>query len=294
MFSKRPDGVRTKGLDYFARMLPFIMNKRYDASNLVTQYIPYETVKEYIKTKRQEDKHISFMTIILASYVRALKKHPMINRFVMNGYIYDRKGIWISFVVLRPEGETVVKIPFDGDETLFEVDERLNEYIEKARAGVEPTLADKIMENIFAVPLIPRFVVGLLKWLDRINCLPKSIIDGSPMHTSLFFTNLASIKLEPVYHHIYDFGTTTVFFALGNKFKKLELDKEKNVVEKEYFPIKIVTDERICDGVAYARAINDFKKLVMHPEVLEKKMERGKMIKIKKNIFSSSKKSDKT
>lgn len=58
---------------------------------------------------------------------------------------------------------------------------------------------------------IPTFILKLavnsLIFLDKINLLPKSIIDNSPFHSSIFVTNVGSIGLDTIYHHIYNFGT---------------------------------------------------------------------------------------
>lgn len=40
-------------------------------------------------------------------------------------------------------------------------------------------------------------------------------MDALPFHTSLFVTNMASIGMTRVYHHIYNFGDTTMFLSLG-------------------------------------------------------------------------------
>ena len=95
------------------------------------------------------------------------------------------------------------------------------------------------------------------------------IIDALPFHTSLFVTNMASIRMNYVYHHIYDFGTTSVFVSIGKKESKLDMDREGNVFKKNVLPLGIVIDERICSGAAYARGFNYFERLLKNPECLE-------------------------
>ncbi len=57
---------------------------------------------------------------------------------------------------------------------------------------------------------------GLVKLMDRCGLLPRKIIDLSPFHTSLFITNLASINTEAIFHHCYEFGTTSVFVCMAS------------------------------------------------------------------------------
>ena len=60
-------------------------------------------------------------------------KRQRLNRFVMNGQIYARKGIFISMAIkrsLKDHGEeTTVKFAFTGKETIFEVNDIINRTI---------------------------------------------------------------------------------------------------------------------------------------------------------------------
>lgn len=59
-------------------------------------------------------------------------------------------------------------------------------------------------------------------FLDKHGILPKAIIKASPFHTSAFLTNVASLGIDAIYHHLYDFGTTGIFLAMGKR-KKLHI-----------------------------------------------------------------------
>jgi hypothetical protein len=118
--------------------------------------------------------------------------------------------------------------------------------------------ADSIVKAIMSVPLLPSAIVSLIKGLDRIGLLPGAIIDASPFHTSLFFTNMASLRTAPVFHHLYAFGTTGTFIALG-----------MTPGERRSFTLNISTDERIASGSTLARAFRFLSHLITHPERLE-------------------------
>ena len=94
-----------------------------------------------------------------------------------------------------------------------------NEKIKRAIAANEKTeqsnSTDHFARFMFSVPGLPRFVVGLAYFLDKHGLLPRKVIDLSPFHTSLFITNLASIKTSYIHHHCYEFGTTSVFVCMG-------------------------------------------------------------------------------
>ena len=75
-----------------------------------------------------------------------------------------------------------------------------------------------------------RLFMRIARFLDRHNCLPKSLIKASPFHTSVFVTNLKSLKLDAIHHHLYEFGTCSLFIAMGKEKMTpvVEGNKENN------------------------------------------------------------------
>ena len=165
--------------------------------------------------------------------------------------------------------ETAIKVKFRGDETIFEIKDKMNEEIVKNRKASESNVTDKLCNLLLSVPFLPGTAVGFIRWLDKWGLLPKWIIDASPFHTSMFITNMASIRMGYVYHHIYDFGTTSVFISMGQKEAQVKLDKENNPVVKNVMPLGVVIDERICSGAEFSLAFSVFDKFLKHPELLE-------------------------
>ena len=120
----RPDGTRVKNASAIVSALPYIMPRRYDAHDYITEYAEMEPMRRYIQSKRREGVRISYMALILAAYFKAYQQNPKINRFIMNSKIYQRNHFCVSFVILktRADGtpdETSVKIFFeDGDDVI--------------------------------------------------------------------------------------------------------------------------------------------------------------------------------
>ena len=104
--------------------------------------------------------------------------------------------------------------------------------------------------------------------------MPGAIRRASPFHTSVFITDIGSLGIKPIYHHLYDFGTTSIFIAFGAKEEEQVLDEAGRVVVRRSVGLKIVNDERICDGHYYASAFKYTLKLLLHPERLEVSPER--------------------
>ena len=81
-------------------------------------------------------------------------------------------------------------------------------------------------------------------------------------------TNLASIRTNHIYHHIYDFGTTSLALAMGN-LREVPKRKKGEIVFERCMPIGLVMDERIASGAYFAMAFRKFRKLLENPTLLE-------------------------
>lgn len=148
--------------------------------------------------------------------------------------------------------------------------EEVNKAIEENKKEQNSNETDKTARLIMICPgFIVKFIVCFLTKLDYYGFMPKVINKVSPFHASVFITDLGSLGIQLVYHHIYEFGTTSVFISFGSKQKQALFDENNNLVNKKYVSVKVVSDERIVDGYYYASAFKPFKRLIENPERLE-------------------------
>ena len=275
MFGKRPDGRILRNLEPMEQIMPYILKKRYDSMNMFEDTLPCEPWDNYIKEKAEQGIKITYMDIFIAGIVRLMALRPQLNRFVMNGKIYARPKIWVSFVVhpTLADGSvgTTIKLCFEGTESLPEVAAKIDQAVKKEttqREGENDT--DKLMR--FLMKAIPGFliklVINVLMWMDRHNLLPKAIVELSPFHTSFFITNLKSLGINHIYHHTYEFGTTGLFFAMG-KEKMVPVVKAGEIVNEKHMGFGLVSDERFCDGLYFALSLRLFKKYMKNPAILD-------------------------
>lgn len=276
MFGKRPDGRVIKNLDPIQQIMPYVMKTRNDAMNMYEDTFPCEPMDAYVKKMADEGIKISYMHIIIAALVRLLAIRPQLNRFIMNGKIYARPKIWISFVVhptLKDESAgTTIKLCFEGTETIREVAEIVNAAIEKETTKREgENDIDKLLRVLMKrIPgFMIKFVINTLMWMDKHNILPKFIVELSPFHTSMFITNLKSLGINHVFHHTYNFGTTGLFFAMG-KEKTIPVIKKNEIVPEKHMGFGMVSDERFCDGLYFALSLRQLRKIMRNPSCLEK------------------------
>lgn len=267
----RADGKRLRNTDPMYTVAAHIMNKRVDAMNMITIDIPYDPMQNYLNEKRKQGINLSHMAIIVAAYLRTAAEYPQLNRFIVNSKAYARNEWAIAMVVLKggeADNGTMSKMYFENTDTIFDVDKKINEYVTANRETPEKNGTEKIIKFLLSVPGLLRWGVRLFKLLDRYGLLPKFIIDMSPFHNSLVISNLISIRTNHIYHHCYEFGTTSVFITMGNL---REVPKRKNgeIIFERSIPLGVVMDERICSGSYFAMAFRKMRKYLKNPELLE-------------------------
>ena len=290
MFGFRADGKKVKNLDPIQRMMPHIMVSRADAQNSTSYDFPCEPIDAFIKKEYEKGEKYNYMHILIAAIVRGTALFPRINRFICHGRIYARNCIQISFLVkkvLSPDAaDATIKIDFTGHESLPEIRDKINEVIQK-NVTLDTKNGTDTMARLFS--LVPNFMisilVGLLKFADMHGLLPKAVLDLLPFHCTAFVTNLKSIKGPSIYHHVYNFGNTGMFFAMGKESQQPVVRNGEIVVGK-LLPIRIVTDERFCDGFYFVNAFNKLRDLMTHPETMMERLEELPQDTVVKHAYS--------
>lgn len=277
MFGLRPDGKKVKDLDPIQRIMPHIMKHRHDSQNLTSYDCPCEPFDAFIKQELSEGVSYNYMHLVIAGIVRTTALFPRINRFIMNGRIYNHNNIQVSFVVKKglsaEAADTTVKLEFTGKETISEVREKVNAAIIANNNMDANNGTDKLVRLLTFTPnVLISLMVGTIKLLDKHGLLPNAILKVSPFHTSAFVTNLKSIKGPSIFHHLYDFGTTGMFFAMGKEALVPVVSGGQVVVGKR-MPLQIVTDERFCDGFYFVSAMKKLRELLSNPSLMKKPLE---------------------
>lgn len=286
-FGDRNDGFLVRNLDPMGKLIPYIMRSKSDSWVLFEDRIDITHTQEFLHTMRKSEiPGLTLYHIVFAAIVRTYSQVPELNRFIQRNNIYARNEMKGSMVVMkgmqRDSERTTIMPRFEMDATLPEVVkeiESLANPIDRTKKVAEDENRNDFDKLELALALIPgwliRFVFTLLKLLDRYGLIPRKITSLSPFHSSFFITNMGSIGMQPVYHHIYEFGTISIFGAIGSKETVHEIDREGNIRRKTYLNMKFVVDERICDGFVYAIGFKHIKSGISKPEQL---MERPKEV----------------
>ena len=274
MFGRRPDGRRIKGIDPIMRITPYVMPMRCDAQVFLKHRADLEVLHDYVRRQRLEKgEQISYMQIIVAAYVRAVSRNPQVNRFIVNKQLFARNNCSCAFTILKDphdieKGEAVVKIRFDLTDTIYDVRDRMEAAIAANRIDQPPGFVEKLVNGLFAFPGLATVAVALVGLLDRYGIAPAVLMEELPFYVGMYITNVASLKVQDVNHHLYNWGNVGIFIGMGLEERSAVVEQGQTRM-KRFLPLGATIDERVCSGAYYARFLRDIRRYLKHPELLE-------------------------
>lgn len=273
-FGDRKDGRRVRTMSPMSYVIPYIMRTRNDTQNQIADTIDITEADKFLREMRAKGyKSISVLHVFIAAYIRAISMRPGINRFCSGQKIYHRNTIEINMAVKKEMSldapDTMIKVRFEPTDTITDVYEKFNAVVEKATAEGSNTDFDKTARWLTRLPgILFRGTVRLLEFLDYHGWLPQALLDVSPFHGSMIITSMGSLGIPPIYHHLYNFGNLPVFISYGLKYHKNVMNANGAVERRTMIDVKVVTDERICDGFYFASALKLIRKFVASPALL--------------------------
>ena len=272
----RRDGTLLRDIDSMHIIMPMIYPNRCDNEAFISERIDLTNVDAYIAKRNAENPVFKFTLfhLIVAAILKVIVLRPKLNRFIANKNLYQRKELSASFVIKKQfndaSEEGMAFIRANGDSTLDTLREDLYKQITHVKKGG----TDSTMDAMEFLKKLPRFVVkffiALMRWCDRHGIVPKSLIASDPYYSSGILSNLGSIKLRSGYHHLTNWGTTSLFVVVGEMKKRPFYDDEGNAEFRNSVDLGLTIDERLADGYYYSKSVRMLKYILEHPECLEK------------------------
>ncbi len=268
----RNDASRAEGIKIYNRVFPYLMKRRTDSLVYHTVQVDMTKALGYIREKNRKagERKYHIFDLIMAALVRTFALKPELNRFIARSEFWQRNEISFSFVVKRSrtqEGEERnAVVTFERDMVFEQVAAMMRETINRTRSADESG-EERVLSLFFKLPKFLRLLtVSLLRFLDKHGRYPASLRRIDALHSSAFVANLGSINIPKApYHHLYDWGTTSVFISFG----KLERRTGREGQVKEILDFGITVDERIADGYAFMQAMVVLRNLLENPQLLE-------------------------
>lgn len=277
---KRNDAKMVYDIPTFNRIFPFLMKRRCDA--LVYHTCEFDVTKtvEYIRAynAKKPEFRLKFFYVFCAALMRTIAMRPELNRFIASYRYWQRDELSMNFVVKESftddAPETSNPLVFNPYMTLMEYAKVIDDYINKSRnLSEEDNFTDETIRFFMHFPVwIISLVVRLAHLLDRRGKAPSLLREADGLHTSVFVSNLGSIGIigGSPQHHLYEWGTTSLFVTLGGLERKREFDEDGKVISsKETIKVGCTVDERITSGFYFVKSMIYFQELLNNPQLLE-------------------------
>lgn len=276
----RKDGYRLRGIDSMHAIAPMIMPNRTDNEAVMTETLDITALNNYLENKNLSESEFkyTFFHVILAALAKTVVLRPRMNRFYVGPKFFERKDIVFSFVVKKKfeddahEALAIVKIDKDSDVSPIEqIHKKVKKFVFSVRRDNKKDSTSDIMDKLVtALPTpILKFVFNVLKWLDYHGLYPTFLMRDDPYFSTVFVSNLGSIKMKANYHHLANWGTNSFFVIIGEKHRKAFETADGGIEFREVIDLGLTIDERIADGVYFAKSLKIFRELIAHPELLE-------------------------
>jgi len=273
--SDRRDGVRLK-LGGFEKIWNCLKSKRSENEVHILKDIDVTELKKYYDEKKKDNEKLTYFHLFATAVSKIVYNKPLLNRFVINGNKYERNELTLSFVAKTQftddANELFTVLRIDKEDNLLSISDKIVGDVKKIRNN-EGSATDDFMDSLKHFPkFMIRFIVMVIKFLDNHDMLPKSLTDGSIYHSSVLLSNLGSIHCDGIYHNLTNFGTNSIVVTIGEIKEEVKIiDGE---IEKRYIcQFGITLDERIADGVYFAKCVNLLGYILGNPELLEDRVD---------------------
>jgi hypothetical protein len=269
MFGRRADARPVENLSPMRRFMPYISPRRNDSVFYMFQDIEVEAALEFLEKKNRErppERRMTLFHLFLRSTAQAMWLRPGVNRFVKGGRLWQREGVWLTFSAKREIRDgapmiTVKKRFHPESETLEEMVDSIHQKLAFGRSGGQ-TRSDKEMSLLLRLPVpVVGWLMRLAGALDRFGLLPRSMIEPDPLFTSVFMANLGSIDYPAGFHHLWEYGTCSIFGVMG----RIEPGPEG----RRRMRVAWTYDERIEDGLYSYYSLEGIRERIESPELLE-------------------------
>lgn len=280
-FGDRRDGRKVRDLDGMHGIMLEVMPKRCDSDVYINVEIDVTNLIKYVETykKKNPDKKITFFHAFATAFGKVIYNRPLMNRFIINRTHYDRNDVVLAFVAKVAfqdnSEEMMININVDKDDNIFTIRDKIAARVAKVR-NTKTSTDDKRSGTNNIVDVVGHFpkglrklVVRILQFFDRHDLLPNSIMEDNLYYSTAILSNLGNLGIGSIYHHLTDFGTSSILATMGRIHKKTIVDKNGKTKIIDVCDFGVNLDERIADGYYFAKSLQLLEYILANPKLLE-------------------------
>lgn len=272
----RKDGRLIRDIDSMHFIMPIIYPNRCDNEAFISERIDLTAAERFLEEKNAANPEYkyTFFQLIVAALIKTITLRPKMNRFIANKNIYQRNEVSASFVIKKQFAdeakEGLAFIHATDNTTLDEIHDEIYRQVTSCRGGKQDSTSDA-MDMFKRMPrFLAKALINIICVLDRHGKVPRSLIETDPYYSSIVLTNLGSIGMHSGYHHLTNWGTNSLFAAIGEKKERPFYNDDGTSHMRQSVDIGITIDERLADGYYYSKTVKLLKYLLENPEFLNK------------------------
>jgi pyruvate/2-oxoglutarate dehydrogenase complex dihydrolipoamide acyltransferase (E2) component len=265
---RRPDGDLVRDESPVRRIMPYLMRTRNESVVYHDTTYRIAAARAWLRAyNRAHQPRATLFHLLAYACAVVLEARPRLNRFISGGRIYQRRGVAISFVAKKEFTDAgagvTVKVPLTPGQPFRPFSERISGLVNEARQ-----IERRVDQEVGLIMRLPGPVitglVALARGLDRWNLFPWFMIKDDPMYASLFLANLGSVGVSDAYHHLFEYGTVSLFGAVSAPRPHPFVEKDRVVVD-DGLSVRWSFDERIDDAYSCARSLLLVQQILEDP-----------------------------
>lgn len=275
----RKDAYLVRESDPMHIFMPYMLKNRADNEAVLNEKTDLTAVMKYLEEKNKDNPEFKYTLfhVFCAAVAKVMTLRPKMNYFYSGYRLYEKKDLVLAFTVKKKftdaSPETLAIVNIDRNSEVPPI-EQIHEKIKKIVYGVrKENKTDGATDTMAILGKLPRWLLRIVVWImntmEYYGILPSFLLDVDPYHSSVFLSNLGSIKMNANYHHLANWGTNSFFVVIGEKHKYPVYDENGNMEFHECVDLGLTIDERIADGVYFAKSIRMLRTILQKPEILD-------------------------
>jgi hypothetical protein len=271
MLRHRPDGDLVRDVPPTKAIMPYLMRGRNESAVYFEQRVAMRNADRFTRAfnEAHPETPVGIQHLVMWAITQVLDQFPTMNRFIVGGRLYQRRGIWFTYSAKRSlKGSSpliVVKRQFDPQEPFEEMVVDMARQLHEDKFGSGISQSDAEAALILRLPGIGRrLVLAAGRFGDAFGLLPAAMIDPDPMYASAFFANLASLGMDACYHHLYEYGSIGIFCVIGRATTDPG-SPTSGPDRRRTITLRWTFDERVEDGLVAGYALKRAKQILEDP-----------------------------
>ncbi len=272
----RFDAKYLKDIDSMHFIMPFMYPDRCDNQAFFSFQIDLTNLEEYIKEKNKDnpDYKYNMYQCIVTAVLKTVTLRSKLSMFIHDRKMYKRNEVSAAFTVKQEfadnGGEVLCFIHSKPEWTIDDVHNEMRRQLLKLKNKGYVDESTGFMDKFNKIPkFISRPVLRFVCWLEKHSMIPTALIETDPYHSSVVLANLGSIGLPEGYHHLTNWGTTSMFLVVGQSGRMPFFENDK-VEFRNGVKFGFTVDERIADGYYFSKSIKMMQLFLQQPELLDR------------------------